>query len=387
MKKLLLYYSLLLIFSLLLSTPILLAQSNYEVFVMDEKEGIKDTQDSIIIAAQYDKISPQGLGIFYAFNILKDSTSSKKQHFYIDLQKKIDGNRYDEVQVLSEKVLAVRNKYTKLWTLLDRDRTIIDSTQFAAIQSVEPLRNAKYNPNYILLIDTLEKKSLFNFSEEKVVTTATYDHIYPMHLDRDLPYVLFKKGGKIGFLDKRTGEEAIEASFDKCYSFEKYFLMVEKEGKRGLLTEEGFEFLTIKYDNISDFQTIGISSGHFLIAERDGKHILFNRKGERLFKRIFDKLEVSHKGIKVFEGNKVGLVYPNGQVILNTKYDNIEYFKKYIYKVKRKNKFGLVKKGGKTIFKIDYDEIKIVSPVAFEVTKNGKTKLVDINNKKISLNK
>ena len=333
MKKLLLHYNFILFLSLILITSNLFAQSNYEVFMLDEKEGIQNPKDStIIIPAKYDKISHEGLGMFYAFNILKDSTSSKKQHFYIDLQKKINGNRYDEVQVLEEKVLAVRNKSNKLWMLLDKDRIPIDSTQFIAIQAVKSLKNVAYKPNYTILIDTLGQKSLFNFSQEKIVTQDIYDEIYPIQQDKELAYVLFENDGKIGFLDKETGEEVIKASFDRCHLFENDLLIVEKKGKKGLLTVQGVEFLPIKYDNISTFQSIDINKKPFLIAERNGKYILFNKEGKAIFKQTFDKIEKADQGIKVFEGNKVGLVYPNGEVILNTKYDNIEYFKKYIYK-------------------------------------------------------
>ena len=89
----------------------------------------------------------------------------------------------------------------------------------------------------------------------------------------------------------------------------------------------------------------------------------------------YDKIDLIDKNTFIVKQNeKYGLLKSDGTILLDIKYDNIEFsiesLKEINYIVSLNNKFGLVNNDGKFLTDIKYDEIKYLGNGNF----NGKIK-------------
>ena len=156
-------------------------------------------------------------------------------------------------------------------------------------------------------------------------------------------------------------EENVIGIYDKVFSFtigEIKYIVVYKNGKEGLLDQDGNEVFPIIYDHISTFEEkyIKLIIGDYIgLATKEGK-ILF--KPERYID--IDEFENDLAIVKVFENGKrmYGFIDREGKEVIEATYDEAYRFYKYDYaKVKLHGLWGLIRRDGTSIGKIKYYDV------------------------------
>lgn len=152
-------------------------------------------------------------------------------------------------------------------------------------------------------------------------------------------------------------------------------LKYEKDGKYGLIDFDGKELLAAEYDDIYGMQGIERT----LVLVKDGKYGLYNSVSKSLFvEAIYAGIEnfgeTYNDGYIVSNGDgKYGLVGAEGKSILENKYDKI--FKvsgadKYVVSTSGKTK--LIDKDGNVILDSGFDEISEIIGDVIVVKNSGK---------------
>ena len=127
--------------------------------------------------------------------------------------------------------------------------------------------------------------------------------------------------GRFGFLDSH-GNPLTDYEFDKYYKYDSAgCVLVEKEGKKGLVNCEGL-VTPCTYDKIESFVYYG-----FIKVVKNGKTGLINEKGKEIIPCLYDNIYVN-KGnpMTVTLDGKYGVVNTLGEEIIPCIYDHVERF-------------------------------------------------------------
>lgn len=130
-----------------------------------------------------------------------------------------------------------------------------------------------------------------------------------------------------------------------------------KQGKYGLLNEQGKNITAFKYDAI-DFDT---EDALGLVKKKD-KYGLMNRSGKLITSVIYDDIVLYNQGsYAVLERKeRLGFVSKKGKVTA-IKYDDIEIDENIDFiVVRKKDRYGLLDKNGKKLTPLKYEQIEIL---------------------------
>lgn len=159
--------------------------------------------------------------------------------------------------------------------------------------------------------------------------------------------------------------------------YEENVLRVKKDGKYGLISFDGKQLTSYDYDSISAIQSIKnayrvLKNGRYGVIDNTGKELV---KAEYLDVTNLGKDNKEGFIVKNAEG-KSGIVDYSGQVVIETKYDEVKkVYGNQMYVVKQEGKEVIAKKDGTVIELAGYDEIKEIlksEDNGFIYTKNGK---------------
>ncbi len=172
--------------------------------------------------------------------------------------------------------------------------------------------------------------------------------------------------GKLLFIDKwnkivfeNTCDEVVDETpflFGKC--------IIEKDGKQGIIDENGNEVLPLVYSKI-----IRVGQRKQFAVHTNEKWGLVDDAGKFLFPSVFDSIDDFYVGVYIVSiGNKVGLIDCFGRVVFPIVYDEIDNtWSSYDEKentsdgsfilVKQDGLYGLYNKE-KQILPVEFDEIK-----------------------------
>ena len=162
--------------------------------------------------------------------------------------------------------------------------------------------------------------------------------------------------------------------------YEDNVLLIEKDGKFGLINFNGNEILEANYEKIYTLKGIKDS----LIIEKDGKKGLVNNVGQVLVENKYDEIKslgIDTKLYIVKSNNKYGI-----EGILDCKYQDIKALNnKDIYCVKENGKYRVINSEGKTVFNEKFDNIETIKDNVIVYKYNDKYCAYNIeNNKKLS---
>ena len=163
--------------------------------------------------------------------------------------------------------------------------------------------------------------------------------------------------------------EAIKYSNEICSDYQNY-LLVKKNGLFNVLDNNFDEKLETDYDSFLFYANL-----KKILATKNDKQVIIDSNIWKETNIKYDKIDLIDKNTFIVKQNeKYGLLKSDGTILLDIKYDNIEFsiesLKEINYIVSLNNKFGLVNNDGKFLTDIKYDEIKYLGNGNF----NGKIK-------------
>ena len=144
-----------------------------------------------------------------------------------------------------------------------------------------------------------------------------YDSIVPFSESRAGVKLL----GKWGFIDPYD-RLIIQPQFDKSAFFKNHYALVLKSGKLGIIDDEGQTHLNFEFDNVQQ-----IPDQQYLIIKK---------------------------------GNSFGLCRFDGKLLLDPRFENIQYLGKDEVLVKR-NRYGVITTNGLPVIPLIYDELKYLN--------------------------
>lgn len=154
----------------------------------------------------------------------------------------------------------------------------------------------------------------------------------------------------------------------------KYYFEVIKNGKNGIIDEEGKKIIDCKYDGIRLN-----NKGYCAIAIKGYGWGLINKKGEQIIECKYDSIsDFTEKGYAMIDLNgKKGIINTKGEQIIECKYDDIDWsFKeRYLITILGDNKkYGLIDiNEGKVIVDNIFDSIIKCFEETFLLEKDGIT--------------
>jgi len=176
----------------------------------------------------------------------------------------------------------------------------------------------------------------FSTEDKKIVVPPKYDRVWPFYQDENVTLVMLK--GKYGMID-RKGNEVVKPVYDEIKWFSESFLMVKLKDKYGLIRRDNFrEVVKPKYSNIEPLANFGSYSFSFYFGvgcvEQESKNFL-----------------------KVYIGNKVGLIDTMGKEVIPVKYEDVKVVlgEKTLVKFKEKEKWGIMDLSANVILPAKYD--------------------------------
>ena len=252
--------------------------SEIAIYKKDDLFGIINNKNKIVFPFKYKSLRMYKMGIL----VQEDKTC-----YFIDKKGKKISPNYDKVEVNF-------NQY---------------------FDSVLDYFKVKIGEKYTLVNDNFEEK-----------LPLIYDKIsffpYKSKLDR----LLFERDGKKVVFDIAKWQET-NLIFDKIQVLDDKEMIVEENGKSGVVDYAGTVILPLEYDAINYTENYSKEDGFALVLTKNNKSALYqNLKFYTEF--IYDSMTNFHSSIKIEKDKKYGLMNAKGKIVLPIEYDSIEYNRK-----------------------------------------------------------
>jgi len=188
-------------------------------------------------------------------------------------------------------------------------------------------------------------------------------------------YILINKNGDKKYIDLE------KKNIEECGPYMNGFMYAKIDGTYKYLDKE-FKVVLDGYEDAGTF--------NYDIApvKKDGKWMLINPKGEQIGTETYDdiwldEMRVAYRNGVIFvrEGQKIYMVGPDGNKIIDKGFDNASVFLDGTYAaVCENNKWGFVDNTGNIVIDMQYDEARSFSHGLAAVKINGKWGFIDDQN-------
>ena len=296
----------------------------YLAVYTNEKWGVIDSKGEIIIQPIYDETI-----------IIPDST---KGLFICTYDVDYSKGTY-KTKVLNEKNNEIITGY--------------DSVE--AIENYDNSNTAWYEKD-VLKVKKDGKYGLVDF-KGKQIAECIYENI--TSLKGTSNSLITTKDGKKGIIDN-TGAVILDNEYKTIASisdkYENGYIVQAQNGKYGVMNWNKTVALDTKYDSIKPIY----GNGDYYVVKENGKLEIVDTVGGSYLSGEYDDIKsINDEYAVVKKGNKYGLVsILDGESVIDTKYQNIEYASNGNYIVKSNGKYGIMNsEGGKLI---DYKYTNLV---------------------------
>lgn len=259
------------------STHISYIDNEIAIYKKDSLYGIINNKNKIVVPFRYKTLRKHKMGI-----LVKENNT----YFFIDSKGNKISKNYDDV--------------------------IINFNQ--SFDSVLDCFKVKIGAKYTLVSNTFEEK-----------LPLIYDKINFFYYKTLPDKLLLQRNGKQVIFDIAKWEET-KLIFDKIQVLNSKEMIVEDNGKSGIIDFFGTIILPLEYDSIN-YLTNYSKEGIPLVLTKNNKAALYiNKTFYTAFE--YDSMTSFFSLIKIEKDKKIGLLDATGNVVLTLDYDTIEYNKK-----------------------------------------------------------
>lgn len=313
---------------------------------------------------------------------------------------------YNKVQVLNRKYeIEEIVEYSYFVVKQDSKMGVIDANGNIIIE-------AKYtdvvipNPSIdVFICYEDETINIFNKENEEIFTQ--YESAEPIRLENisgDLMYeksvLIYKEDEKYGLIDLE-GSKITKAKFDsiKTLSYKEGELLIEEDSKYGVINIKGNYMVDCIYDTITidkfyDSENQYKEDGYIVGVKTDDgyRYGYVSFDGEVLLDTVYNDLsrviETSEKEEIYLIASENGLygVYKNDELIINHEYNSIRYGDSFdIFIVEKSGKYGALDFNANNILNILYSRIDISGIYMYAIDENNETCIYDENGNNIDI--
>lgn len=305
-----------------------------------------------------------------------------------------------EVEEYNYSILYRDNKYG----VVNKEGEIIIEPTYANVQIPNPSK-----PLFICMSEYNTESGEYDnkvLNENKEQILTTYDRVSAISIDStdtNAPYeksvLKYKKDGKYGLIDFE-GNEITKPIYDDItgIDYKEGTLLVKQEEKYGVININGAEMVSIEYDSISadnyyDAQTKSKKAG-FIVSkktEEGYRYGYIDSKGKKILKTEFTKIsrvnEIQGENIYfvAYKNGQAGLM-KNNKCIANYEFENIEYnLSNNLFIAQRNSKKGVMNIDGEIIVNTEYDDISFGGEY-INAEKDNELTILDVDGNKIQNN-
>lgn len=351
------------------------------------KVGLIDTLGNFIVPQVYEELYGEYLWSFHQLTAFKQNGKWGLMYGDYGNQKFIVDNVYDSVMTVPgfDRHFIIMND--KKWGLADTTGKVVIAPQFDELKAMEDGSFAyKLNGKWGFVND-----------KGMVRSSPRYDEI----TDNLKNWCLVRRDNGYGFC-KTSGEQIIDPIYQAPYwgDYLHWGILVETghialsklraDGdygcKMGVIDSTGKVLLPFEYD-CQDNLVYGF--GNVLIAVRNNKEVIIDKKGKELALGDYDGFERMRQDYGYFfpkKGDKLGLVSPEGKVISAPKYTYIEVLEiggegletKRYFLVKLGSKFGLLDSSGTQILAPEQEALAVKYNDQVEILSGNQVKIYNL---------
>ncbi len=399
--------------------------SNYILVKKDNKWGVIDSNNKVVITSKYDKLDFIGTGRLLQFKLGNKygliTIEGKKVYetdipFYFTQDVRLKEINCRNIMVnnktgliLKDDTLLIKPEYDAILPINFTYRTEVSPNQLAFLLIKNKKAGLFYNKNIIVDIGSLKKdnniinkyvyifeengkKGIINLNKNDLIKyDAVYDSLYYLipkygiHYIEKMP-IAAKINNKWGVIDNNTNQ-IIKFEYDTIALlslFHKnlkkyYFFIVGKGGKYGIINEKN----EIIYD-IALTDIFPIDDYRFL-GRKNNKYGLINTNGELLFDFELDSIKNIEdwdkwRGLNYFfavKNGKIGMLKKSGEVLFDFKLSEVKNFNRDYFLCKLDNKYGIINKIGDIVLDFEYSELYQGGNGFFIGKKNNKYGLIN----------
>lgn len=277
------------------------------------------------------------------------------------------------------------------WGVIDNNAKIIIQPTFdEAIlipNNKQDIFICTYNVNYedgtyeTKVLD-VKGKEIFN-EYDRVVALENYDENNNLWYEENV--LLVEKNGKVGLIDFE-GNVLLEPKFAKIYTLKgtSNSIITEINGKKGIVNHLGLQVVENKYDEIKSlgkdtkkyivkldgkygidgildckYQDIKeLNNSELFCVKQDGKYKVIDLQGKKVFDEKFDNIEIIKDDIIVYKHKDNYCAYDiKNSKKLNKTYKSLKYTANDLFIVRSDKDYGIIDIKGKSKIKQEYANI------------------------------
>ena len=273
----------------------------------------------------------------------------------------------------------------KYYNVIDKNGKVLFEGEF---EKLTPFLSSKNIP--LLKVESNEKEKLIDLSGSKIFDEE-YDKISNLEIGETINYYIVNNKDKFGYI-REDGSKITEIIYNELPSyhnrnFKNGLAFVVENGKKKFIKEDGTDFIEIE-----TACGYGFDNGVALL-QKNRLYGYINTDGNEITGFIYhDATRFTKQGHGIVSKNgKWGIINFKGVVILDFKFDQIDYLTtfsknesiKQILKVKSNNLYGFIDLEKNIYSECDCKEIKYIDDSHLLIKKEKSWGLVDFNNKEI----
>lgn len=248
---------------------------------------------------------------------------------------------YDiDEQTGTYKTKAINSKNEEIFTAYE---------QVEAIDNIDKNNNLWYEKN-ILKVSKNGKYGLIDLNGKELLPIE-YDEITV--LDGMENSIIIKKDGKVGLVND-NGSILIEVNYKDIRALgETYkdgYITIDDAGKYGVVSATKKQILENKYDEIMPVYL----KDYYLIKEGEKKEVI-DSNGNVILDSGFDDIKsATTNGVIFVKNNLYGEISTSGEITLEAKYQDLKEVKDGIYIAKQNDKYGIIDNVGNEQLAFEY---------------------------------
>lgn len=367
----------------------------YVTLVKEGKYGVIDRSGNIIIEPTYNgiQIPNPSKPVFICIGEYDKETKEYDMKAFNDKAEQLF-SEYDRIEAISIETNIETTPYEKS-TLAYRKDGKYGLIDFEGKVITEPIYEEITSMHYkegTFIVKYADKLGVINLKGKEIIKpeyeTITSDNYYNEKTkNKTTGFIVSKKtegGYRYGYMNYHgrmvlnTEYTELERVTGIANEKDLYFIAF-KEGQAGLLKNKkvilNYEYEDIQYSSLNDV----------LIVQRNGKQGVVSKKGETIVNTEYDGITFGGMYINAKKGNTTYLFDLNGasienkEMISKTATENSNYF----ITIDQNDIYTVVDGEGKTIIDNNYGYIEYLPGDYFIVAKEGKNGVIDISGKSV----
>lgn len=396
----------------------------YFLLEKDEKYGITNSKEGVVIEPQYDEIiipnpnrevfickngkeskviNAKNEEIFQKYNNiqaikLENIISETEQYEKNVLKYEKDGKyglidmageeivkpKYDEISSLGYKQGQILIKEKEKYGIIDSQGNTIIKPIFDSIQSDQYYTDQdKYEKSGYIVCETTEDGYRYGYYDYEGSKILDNDYNEIVRIAKvsgtDDIYLIASENGQAGVFVNNN--KIIDTKYQSIiYNDDTKNFVVEITGKYGVINNRGVEILPVEYSSIE-------IKGIYIYTTKEEEQKVFDKEGKEVeiaFDTIIEPTKNSEYYVKSVQNQKYSILNSNFEEISKQEYSYLEYaFAQYFIATNMEGKSGVIDTNENILLNFEYDVVQSIKGENILQVKNFDSAITQIYNNKI----